>query len=108
MDLFHKLNKDENLLNFFCDLLEDLISNSNKIQRGYDDYKVNIEFKKSDMSIFFFIDGSSILQIMPDKDLQYTYANVPSYQNEIRSAISVLETQFNRDERINQIIKKES
>jgi len=108
MDLFHKLSEDENLLNFFCDLLEDLISSSNKIQRGYNNYKANIEFKKSDMSIFFFIDGSSILQIMPDKDLQYTYANVPSYQNEIRSAISFLETQFNRDERINQIIKKES
>ena len=108
MDLFHKISEDENLLNFFCDLLEDLISSSNKIQRGYNNYKANIEFKKSDMSIFFFIDGSSILQIMPDKDLQYTYANVPSYQNEIRSAISFLETQFNRDRKINQIIKKES
>jgi hypothetical protein len=101
MDLYHKLDNDHNFINFFCDVLEDIIS----IKKGY---KVTIVFKKSDMSIFFFIDGSSILQIMPDKDLQYTYANVPSYESEIQQAINIVEKQFNREERINQIIKKES
>ena len=81
--------------------MEDIIS----IKKGY---KVTIVFKKSDMSIFFFIDGSSILQIMPDLDLQYTYANVPSYKSEIQQAINIVEKQFNREELINQIIKKES
>jgi len=101
MDLYHKLDNDHDFINFFCDVLEDIIS----IKKGY---KVTIVFKKSDMSIFFFIDGSSILQIMPDKDLQYTYANVPSYESEIQQAINIVEKQFNREERINQIIKKES
>jgi hypothetical protein len=45
---------------------------------------------------------------MPDKDLQYTYANSPSYEDDIQQAINIVEKQFNREERINQIIKKES
>jgi predicted Zn-dependent protease len=101
MDLYHKLDNDHNFINFFCDVLEDIIS----IKKGY---KVTIVFKKHDMSIFFFIDGSSILQVMPDKDLQYTYANSPSYEDDIQQAINIVEKQFNREERINQIIKKES
>ena len=101
MDLFRKLNNDENFINNFCDTLEDLISEKTK-------YRVNIGFKKSDLSIFFFIDGSSILQVMPDKDLQYTYANVPSYEKEIKSAIKIVEKQHKREFIINQIIKKES
>ena len=101
LDLYHKLDNDHDFINFFCDVLEDIIS----IKKGY---KVTIVFKKSDMSIFFFIDGSSILQIMPDKDLQYTYANSPSYEDDIQQAINIVEKQFNREERINQIIKKES
>jgi len=101
MDLYHKLDNDHNFINFFCDVLEDIIS----IKKSY---KVTIVFKKHDMSIFFFIDGSSILQVMPDKDLQYTYANSPSYEDDIQQAINIVEKQFNREERINQIIKKES
>jgi len=101
LDLYHKLDNDHDFINFFCDVLEDIIS----IKKGY---KVTIVFKKSDMSIFFFIDGSSILQIMPDLDLQYTYANVPSYKSEIQQTINIVEKQFNREELINQIIKKES
>ena len=101
MDLYHKLDNDDEFINFFCDVLEDVISP----KKGY---KVNIAFKKHDMSIFFFIDGSSILQIVPDKDLQYTYANSPSYEDDIQVAINIVEKQFNREERINQIIKKES
>ena len=100
-DLYNKLNEDDDFINYFCDVLEDSVS----IKKGY---KVNVGFKKSDMSIFFFIDGSSILQIMPDKDLQYTYANVPSYESEIRESIERVEKQYIREQKINQIIKKES
>jgi hypothetical protein len=101
MDLYKSLTDDDEFLNYFCDALEDNIS----IKAGY---KVNVVFKKEDMSIFFFIDGSSILHIMPDKDLQYTYANSPSYEDDIEKSIEMVVKQFNREERINQIIKKES
>ena len=101
MDLYKSLIKDDIFLNYFCDVLEDNISEKKE-------YKVNISFKKHDMSIFFFIDGSSILQVMPDKDLQYTYANVPSYEEEIQHSINIIEKQYKRDQRINEIIKKES
>jgi hypothetical protein len=46
--------------------------------------------------------------MMPDKDLEYTYANSPSYESDIQKAIEIVEKQFNREERINKIIKKES
>jgi hypothetical protein len=101
MDLYKSLINDEVFLDYFCDVLEDNVS----IKAGY---KVNVGFKKHDMSIFFFIDGSSILQIMPDKDLQYTYANVPSYEDEIQHSIDIVEKQYNREKRIEEIIKKES
>ena len=100
-DLFQRLDKDNELIDFFCDILEGLISN--KVG-----YNVSVEYKRHDMSIFFFIDGSSILQIIPDRELQYTYANVPSYELEIKESINRLELQYKREERINQIIKKES
>ena len=101
MDLYKSLTNDDEFLNYFCDVLEDNISE----KAGY---KVNINFKKHDMSIFFFIDGSSILQIMPDKDLQYTYAHVPSYEEEIQNSINIIEKQYKRDKTIEDIIKKES
>jgi hypothetical protein len=101
MDLYKSLTNDDDFLNYFCDVLEDNISD----KAGY---RVNIGFKKSDMSIFFFIDGSSILQIMPDKDLQYTYAHVPSYEEEIQHSINIIEKQYKRDKTIEEIIKKES
>jgi len=101
MDLYKSLIDDEVFLDYFCDVLEDNVS----IKAGY---KVNVVFKKEDMSIFFFIDGSSILQIMPDKDLQYTYANVPSYEDEIQHSIDIVEKQYKREKRIEEIIKKES
>ena len=100
-DLFQRLDKDNELIDFFCDILEGLISN--KVG-----HNVSVEYKRHDMSIFFFIDGSSILQIIPDRELQYTYANVPSYELEIKESINRLELQYKREERINQIIKKES
>lgn len=101
MDLYKSLIDDEVFLDYFCDVLEDNVS----IKAGY---KVSVVFKKEDMSIFFFIDGSSILQIMPDKDLQYTYANVPSYEDEIQHSIDIVEKQYKREKRIEEIIKKES
>jgi hypothetical protein len=45
---------------------------------------------------------------MPDKDLQYTYANVPSYEDEIQHSINIIEKQYKRDKTIEEIIKKES
>ena len=51
MDLYQSLISDDVFLDYFCDVLEDNISD----KAGY---RVNIGFKKSDMSIFFFIDGS--------------------------------------------------
>ena len=101
MDLYMSLINDDEFLDYFCDVLEDNISEKAK-------YKVSIGFKKHDMSIFFFIDGSSILQVMPDKDLQYTYANVPSYEDEIQHSINIIEKQYKRDKTIEEIIKKES
>jgi len=101
MDLYQILSNSDELIDNFCDILEELISKRVN-------YSVNVGFKKHDLSIFFFIDGSSILQIMADKDLQYTYANVPSYQDEIKKSISQFQIQYNRDTKIEQIIKKES
>ena len=101
MDLYHSLNNDDEFINFFCDVLEDMISP--KVG-----YRVNVGFKKHDMSIFFFIDGSSILQIMPDKDLQYTYAHTASYESEVQTSIKIAEKQYKRDTIISEIIKKES
>ena len=98
MDLYKCLIKDDIFLNYFGDVLEDNISEKTL-------YKVNISFKKHDMSIFFFIDGSSILQVMPDKDLQYTYAHVPSYEVEIQHSIKIVEKQYKRDKMIEKILK---
>ncbi len=101
MDLYKSLTNDDDFLNYFCDVLEDNISNKTG-------HRVIVTFKKHDMSIFFFIDESSILQVMPDKDLQYTYAHVPSYESEIQHSIKISEKQYKRDKRIDEIIKKES
>ena len=98
MDLFQKLNNND-FMECFCEILENLISTKSG-------HRVYINSTKNNDSIFFFIDGSSILQIMSDKDLQYTYANVPSYQDEITKAISIVEKQYTRNYKINQIIKK--
>ena len=100
-DLFERLDNDNELIDFFCDILEDVISS--KVG-----YHVSVEYKRYDMSIFFFIGGSSILQIIPDKELQYTYATISSYELEIHESINRLELQYKREEKINQIIKKES
>lgn len=101
MDLYKSLISDDELINYFCDIMEDNISTI----KGY---KVIINFKKHDNSIFFFLDGSSILQIMPDKNLQYTYANSPSYESVIEFSLKMIEKQYKRDQLIEQIIKKES
>ena len=101
MDLYHKLNTDDEFVNFFCDTLEDMISP----KMGY---KVNVSFRKHDMSVFFFIDGSSILQVMPDVELQYTYAHSVRYESEVQLAIKLIEKRYNREFKINQIIKKEN
>ena len=47
-DLFQRLDKDDNFIDYFCDILEESVS----IKK---EYRVNVGFKKHDMSIFFFI-----------------------------------------------------
>lgn len=107
MDLYQSLIDDDELLDYFCDILEDNISK----KKGY---RVNIMFQKYDISIFFFLEGqtkckaSSILQIMPDKDLQYKYAHVPYYEDQIQHSINIFEKQYRRDRIIDHIIKRES
>ena len=101
MDLYKKLTDSDDFINYFSDILEDLISEKNGS-------RVIVNYKKHDKSIFFFIDGSSILQVAPDKDLQYTYAHVPSYEREIQSCLKIVEKQYKRNKRIDEIIKKES
>jgi len=101
MDLYQSLINDDVLLEYFCDILEDKISK----KKGY---RVNIIFHKYDISIFFSLEGSSLLQIMPDKDLQYKYVNVPYYEDQIQHSINIFEKQYRRDRIIDDIIKRES
>lgn len=105
MDLYHKLNNNIDFLNQFCDILETLISEK-KYCPSEQKRSIVIDFKKNDNSIFFFIDGSSILQISPDKELQYTYATAPSFQDEINKAIKIIKKQYLREEKINKILTK--
>ena len=103
MDLYNILNGNPDLLDEFCEILE--INMSIKVG-----YIPMVHFTKTESCLYFFFDSSSILQIMPDKEYQYTYANVPQFQNEIRDAINVIEKKVNRDNKIDIILseKKES
>ena len=101
MDLFRRLDTDDDFLDFFCDVLEEYIF----CKRGE---RVQVEFRRIQTSIFFFIDNSSILQIMPDLELKYTYANSPHYEDEIKQVIGTAELQWKREFLIDQLIKKES
>ena len=112
MDLFNKLSNDPELIERFCDILEEFIDSTAKHVVPYLSgvENVDITYRIGDTSIFFFIGGSSILQIMPDKELQYTYAHVPGYGEEVKKSIYRISLQINRDEKLEEIlgIKKES
>lgn len=101
MDLFRKLKSDRDFLDHFSLILEGLIST--KSNRD-----IKVDYKVNDLSIFFFIDGSSILQIIPDSHLEYTYANSPNWEKEIKRAFEIIKKQWLREIKIDQIIKKES
>lgn len=106
MDLFNKLYNDNNLIEDFCDVLEKTISDAQWSGLGLSSYKPNITYKVTGESIFFFIESSAILQIIPDKELQYTYANVPGYGDEVKRSIDIITRQINRDEKIENILNK--
>lgn len=99
MDLYNILNNDSELLDEFCDALETKMS----IKVGYIPM---VHFTKTENCLYFFFDNSSILQIMSDKEYQYTYANVPQFQNEIRDAINIIEKKVNRDNKIDIILSE--
>jgi hypothetical protein len=95
MDLFQQVI-DNNLLDELADMLRDRIG------------KEDITYKHLTGCVMFFIGGSSILQIIPDKEEKLTYANNPQYEREISEVVDLLKIRLNRNEKIDQIIKKES
>lgn len=102
MDLYNILNNDLDLLDEFCEILEDKISE--KVG-----YKPLVHYTRMEKCLYFFFNNSSILQIMPDKEYQYTFANVPQFQNEISGTISTISKKVNRNIKIDIILnKKES
>lgn len=95
MDIFQKII-DNNLLDHLTELLKEKIGNE------------TIEYKRLPGCIMFFIGGSNILQIIPDREEKLTYANSPIYQDEIAEVISSFKIMLNRNDKIEQVIKKES
>lgn len=100
LQLFNKLYEDQDYLDYFCQLLEDIVFDRKNS-------KVNISYRKTTNSIYFFLDGFSILEVMPNQDLHYTYTNIPLYQNQIEYTISVIQKQYIREAKISEIIRKE-
>ena len=101
MDLFNKLSNDPELIERFCDILEESILES----RNKDGF-IEITYRIGGTSIIFFLGGSSILQIMPDEEHKYTYANIPAFGDEIKKSIDRMCLQINRDDRIEDILSK--
>mgnify|MGYP006925706090 CR=1 FL=1 len=48
--------------------------------------------------------SSSLLQIMPDKELKYTYANSAKFENEIQRCIEIFNVSEVRNEKISKIL----
>jgi N-acetylmuramoyl-L-alanine amidase CwlA len=93
------LNDNDEFLSSFCSLLEDNVS----IKAGR---RVVIDVNKKISCIFFFIDQSAILQIMPTDELKFTYTYHLSYADEVKNTIELVKKQWNRNELIDMIIKK--
>lgn len=49
---------------------------------------------------------ASILQIMPDEEHKYTYANIPAFGDEIKISIDRMCLQISRDDKIDDILSK--
>lgn len=68
----------------------------------------DITYKRMSGCIMFFLDNGSILQIIPDNDERLTYANNPIYASKIEDVLNIFKLKLNRNEKIEDIIKKES
>lgn len=95
MDLYNELKKDKNII-LFISLLRGKI-------------KEEISFRKSSNSIFIFVSineksSKAILQIMPNKDIEYTYSNCPIYQEEIKDSLNRFTKILNRTKNINKLL----
>jgi hypothetical protein len=103
MDLYNILNNNLDLLDEFCEILESSITK--KVG-----YKPLVHYTRTESCLYFFFENSSILQIMPDKEYQYTFANVPQFQSEINDTIKSISKKVNRNIKIDIILseKKES
>lgn len=99
MDMYNILNNDLDLLDEFCEILEGKMSE--KVG-----YRPLVHYTRTESCLYFFFDNSSILQIMPDKEYQYTFANVPQFQNEISDTISAISKKVNRNIKIDIILSK--
>ena len=97
-NLFNYLNNDEMRIERFTETLKSLIL-SNKGE------SVEISCSKSDSCIYFFMNNSSsLLQIMPGKELKYTYANSAKFENEIQRCIEIFNVSEVRNEKISKIL----
>lgn len=98
-NLFNYLIKDDYNILSFCDTLKSII-----YSRKGD--SIDISFSKSDSCIYFFMnESSSILQIMPDKELKYTYANSAKFESEIKECIFLFNRIEIRNKKISEILK---
>lgn len=93
MDLYNTLNNDLNLLDGFYEILESKICE--KVV-----YRPFVHYTRTESCLYFFFDNSSILQIMLDKEYQYTFANVSQFQNEINDTIKAISIKVNRNIKI--------
>ncbi len=99
-NLFNYLKDDESRIQSFSETLKSIILDN----KGE---SVDINCSKSDTCIYFFMDNSSsLLQIMPDKELKYTYANSAKFQNEIQKCIDVFNLIEIRNNKITDILEK--
>lgn len=99
-NLFNYLNNNETRIERFKETLKSLIL-SNKGEC------VEISSSISDSCIYFFMNNSSsLLQIMPNKELKYTYANNAKFQNEIQTCIDIFEVSEIRNQKISKILEK--
>lgn len=99
MDLYNILNNDLYLLDEFCEILEGKMCE--KVG-----YRPLVHCTRTESCLYFFFDNSSILQIMPDKEYQYTFANVPQFGNEISDTIRDISKKIGRNLKIDIILSK--
>jgi len=98
-NLIDYLNNDEMRIERFAETLKSLIL----YNKGE---SIEISCSKSDSCIYFFMNNSSsLLQIMPDKELKYTYANSAKFESEIQKCIEIFNVSEIRNEKISKILE---